>query len=296
MVLNRADRSHAVVGAFVLAGAILFSALFIHATSRTLGRGRAVLWVSLPSAEGLSRGDQLLFRGVKVGEVRGMSFSPEGDVLVRTILMQPVPVTTSARARLVAADMFGRQTVVLEELPGGRALGPGDTLHGVRPVSLNGRIDGMAARIERVVGDTTIHGLHLLLADAAAAAGSFERTMHVVQEVVSGNALPLARTLDGTGGLLDNLRSATDPGRLDVAHERTLRALDNIDRATARLDTASALLVTTLARVEAGGGSIGRLTTDDALYDRAVAALGEVESLLGDVRRNPKRYLTVRIF
>jgi phospholipid/cholesterol/gamma-HCH transport system substrate-binding protein len=295
MVMNTRDHSYAVVGVLVLASAVLFTALFSYSTNRALGTRRAQLWIELPAADGLKKGDQLLFRGVQVGEVRSLQFGTEG-VLVRTVLTRPVPLTKGAHARLVAADLFGRQTLVLDAGPGKRPLVGGDTLRGAAPLSMNGRIDGVAARIERMVGDTTVDAVRVLLADAAAAALALENALHATQYAVSLQAEPLHRTLAATAGLAENLRAVADTTRLAAAVDRTTLLLERLDVAAARIDTASALMVSTLARVESGRGSIGRLTADEALYDRAVATMAEVEALLGDVRRNPKRYFTVKIF
>lgn len=296
MVMNSKDRAYAAVGALVIASAVAFTGLFFYATNRTLGSGRTQLWVALPSAEGLRKGDQLLFRGVQVGEVRALEFAADGSVLVRTVVTRPLPLSRRASARLVAADMFGRQTLVLEAGPAAPPLASGDTLFGVAPPGMNGRIEGVASRIERMVGDTTVSAVHLLLADAASAAVALESALRTMQQTVAAQAEPLHRTVQATALITENVRIATDTSRLAAAADRTNALLARLDGTAARMDTVATLLAGTLARVDEGHGSLGRLTTDEALYERAVAAMTEVELLLADVRRDPKRYFTVRVF
>jgi phospholipid/cholesterol/gamma-HCH transport system substrate-binding protein len=56
-------------------------------------------------------------------------------------------------------------------------------------------------------------------------------------------------------------------------------------------------LSTVLARIEAGEGTLGRLTTDDAaLYDNINAATTSLTALLEDLQENPSRYINISIF
>lgn len=303
MVVNRSDRSAAFVGGLVLASTLTFAVLFVVATNRSVTQKRTAVWIHLPTAEGLRKGDALLFRGVQVGEVKRIDFATDGSVLVRSMLVRAVPLTSRARARLVAADMFGRQSVVLDHADGGRALASGDTIRGTPAASLTDRIGGVASRIERVAGDTMVDALHALLADASAAIAALEgtlraveRSLHVAEGMVVEQQQPLAAALTQSAGLAANLRAATDSSALIRIRSGTISTLDHLDRATARLDSAMVAVLGTVARIETGGGSIGMLTTDTALYERAVGALDSFERLLSDVRENPKRYINVRVF
>jgi phospholipid/cholesterol/gamma-HCH transport system substrate-binding protein len=298
MVMNRNDRSMAVVGGFVTLATVAFAVLFIAATNRTLTQQRSELWIELPTAEGLRKGDALLLRGVNVGTVKRIEFAQDGSssVLIKAMLLRPVPLTTTASARLVAADIFGRQSVVLGPGNGGRLLESGDTLPGVPPVSLTGRIEGMASRLDRIVGDTMVGAVHSLLADAAAAVAALESTLLTTERVIDGQQQPLATALAHGAGVAANLRAATDSAALIALRQSASSALANLDRVMVRLDSASAAMLHVMTRLDAGQGSLGMITSDSALYLRAVATLESVESLVTDVRRNPKRYINVSVF
>jgi phospholipid/cholesterol/gamma-HCH transport system substrate-binding protein len=298
MVVNRNDRSMAVVGGFVTVATVAFAVLFFATTNRTLTQRRSELWIELSTAEGLRKGDAVLLRGVNVGSVKRIEFAQDGSssVLVKAVLLRPVPLTSTASARLVAADMFGRQSVVLGPGDGGRLLQSGDTLPGAPPVSLTGRIEGMASRLDRVVGDTMVDAVHALLGDAAAAFAALESTLRTTQYAIDVQHQPLETALTHGAGLAANLRAATDSAALIALRQSASGALANLDRVMVRLDSASAAMLHVMARLDAGQGSLGMITSDPALYQRAVAALESVESLVTDVQRNPKRYINVSVF
>jgi phospholipid/cholesterol/gamma-HCH transport system substrate-binding protein len=296
MVMNPRDRSLAVVGAWVTAATAAFVVLFGAATNRSLSERRTHLWIELPTAEGLKKGDALLFRGVQVGEVRRLHFGSDGGVAVHTVVTRPVPLTTAARARLVAADMFGRQTVVLDAAPGGGPLASGDTLSGTPPVSLTARMEGMANRLERIVGDTTALAVHDILARTASALAALESTLGATGSTIAAQQYPLTHVLEHAGGVAANMRVATDSAALVSLRESLAGTLRRMDGLTARLDTAAAALVRTAARVENGDGTLGLIASDPELYRRAVSTLDSFDELLQDLRRNPKRYINVRVF
>jgi phospholipid/cholesterol/gamma-HCH transport system substrate-binding protein len=295
MALNRGDGSLAVVGGLTLAAVLVFSALFIHSTNRALTQKRSHVWLTLPTAEGLQKGDRVLFRGVQVGEVKSLEFDA-GRVLVRATLTRPVPLTSTATGRLVAADIFGRQTVILVEGPGGRPLARGDTLAAVPPMGLTDRIDGVVSRVERVMGDTMLGDVQSLLHRAAAAAGAIDETAGAARYAMATQSDNLSRLLGEGAAVAGGLRAAADSASLVALRDALLADAVRIGSVLEQLEAASAALAGTARRVDAGEGSIGLLTRDPDLYLRTVAVLESLEHLLTDVRANPRRYINVRIF
>jgi phospholipid/cholesterol/gamma-HCH transport system substrate-binding protein len=95
-----------------------------------------------------------------------------------------------------------------------------------------------------------------------------------LKALVSGLRAVAARLEQGEG----------TAGRL-LTDEAFFRKLDGV---VTRLDS-------TLARLDAGEGAVGRALRDPELYDNLNGALRELRGLLADVRRDPKRYLRVKL-
>jgi phospholipid/cholesterol/gamma-HCH transport system substrate-binding protein len=62
-----------------------------------------------------------------------------------------------------------------------------------------------------------------------------------------------------------------------------------------RLTDVSARLDGVLTRLEKGEGSAGKLLQDDALYKNLSASLKDLQALIGDVRKDPGKYLRVKV-
>ena len=71
-------------------------------------------------------------------------------------------------------------------------------------------------------------------------------------------------------------------GRLGSSEERLHRFIANSD--------------SVMSKINRGDGSLGLLVNDPALYRNADSTLRELQALIGDMRRNPKKYVNVRIF
>ncbi|HEY0303938.1 MAG TPA: MlaD family protein, partial [Longimicrobiales bacterium] len=105
----------AVIG---LIATVLFAGLFLYVTNRGLSMRRYDVYVRINNAAGLKKGDPVVYRGVTVGEVKRLIFEAHEAVVVRAKLMEPLPLTTEAKAELLPLDLFGRQSLVLRD--GGR--------------------------------------------------------------------------------------------------------------------------------------------------------------------------------
>jgi phospholipid/cholesterol/gamma-HCH transport system substrate-binding protein len=51
-----------------------------------------------------------------------------------------------------------------------------------------------------------------------------------------------------------------------------------------------------LAKLDSGQGTAGKLLTDTLLYQDLRNVVGRVDSLTADFKRNPKKYINLRIF
>jgi phospholipid/cholesterol/gamma-HCH transport system substrate-binding protein len=51
-----------------------------------------------------------------------------------------------------------------------------------------------------------------------------------------------------------------------------------------------------MGKIETGDGTMGRLLNDPGVYNELRQSLARLDSLIADVKANPKRYINVKVF
>lgn len=285
------------VATFAVLATIAFTFLFLHMTNRGLAIRRSDLYVRLLSAEGLRKGDPVVFRGVQVGEVKKLEFSPDGQVVVRTRLLEPVPLTDAGHATLVAVDLFGRQSLVLHQ---GDFRAPrlidGDTLAGTAPQNMTARMAELGRNAERLTGDTTVLLLHAALGGMGEATQSLALLGGEMRRMIAAQQESVGLLTSNSAQVAHNLQIATDSAAMIELRQRAFSTTESLASAAARLDSTAQSLAVVLGAIENGEGTAGMMLRDRALYDRAESLLGNVEALVVDLKANPKRYINLKVF
>ncbi|MDE3157023.1 MAG: MCE family protein [Acidobacteriota bacterium] len=98
-----------------------------------------------------------------------------------------------------------------------------------------------------------------------------------------------ARSLTATTGNLRTLTGDLKEGKGTAGKLFTDAALYN------RLDSLSSRLDSLVANLNAGEGTAGQLLKDRQLYENINQTVTEVRNLVQDIRKDPKKFLTVRV-
>jgi phospholipid/cholesterol/gamma-HCH transport system substrate-binding protein len=99
----------------------------------------------------------------------------------------------------------------------------------------------------------------------------------------------LAKNLTGTTA---NLESVS--GRLKNG-DGTIGKLINEDDVYKRIDSLTTRFDTLAERLNTGQGTAGQLLQDKQLYENMNQAASELRGLIGDIRKDPKKYLNVKV-
>jgi phospholipid/cholesterol/gamma-HCH transport system substrate-binding protein len=99
----------------------------------------------------------------------------------------------------------------------------------------------------------------------------------------------LARSLAATSGSVERISGRLEKGEGTAGKLLTDQELyDRINALTGRLDAV-------VATLEKGEGTAGRLLQDAQLYENMNTTITEARSLLADIRKDPRKYLNVRV-
>jgi len=94
------------------------------------------------------------------------------------------------------------------------------------------------------------------------------------------------RRLDGFTAQLESDSTAQQIGALT----------GSLVHLTGRLDSTLTDIGRLALQIQDSTGTSGRILSDAALYDQMVSTISRMDSLVIDVKRNPKKYLKVSVF
>ncbi len=299
------------VGVFVIFGLVAVILSLLTFTDAALFRGRYIVTTYVRDAGGIRRGDPVQMRGVNIGRVQRFRLGGEQDrVAIRLEVEGEYKIPADSKVMLKSQGIVGG--TVADVIPGvsDKMLRQGDTIPGESEISLSeitSRISTQAEtvldRLQTLLDKPTIDNFHSssaelnkLMKDASATVAEQRRVLR-----------DITASLQKSSASVEKLTSAPE-------WDRSLKRVDSItaqaEEVTKRLQTVSTTLEKSsqsvqavLGRVDRGEGTLGKLTRDDKLYERLSEAAANMNQasvnlskLADDIRKDPKRYLSIKVF
>ena len=256
------------------------------------------LYAKFPWGAGLKQGQPVLLVGVNVGYVDQVDLHQDG-ILVTTLRIQnhyKVPVTS--KAAVVPNGIFGDQAVALTpSRPDPRSFKDGDTVPIGPSTPGIAELTSKADSVMRSVNAVTSALEHEMV--AAGGIRDLRSTITATNRLVSDFAAiadEQSRQLSATMTSLRRATGAIDPAKVDSTVKNFRAASANLAETSAQLKETSGKLDAILAKVDSGPGSAAKLLNDPGAYNDVRALLQRMDSLLADIKKNPKRYINVKIF
>ena len=247
---------------------------------------------------GLKQGQPVLLAGVQVGYVDKVDLIPDGTISV-TLQMQSqyrVPAGTSATVQ--ANGIFGDQLIALTPIIGRQGyMSAGDTIPtgagspGVPELLSKG--DSIALNIQALTGETraqfveggglndvrqTMADLTKLVAQLSAVTAEQSKQLTLTQQTVR-------RTL-----------ASVDSTTVDSTVKNLQAASAQLEQLMRDVKQTNVQVQGVLEKVSNGNGTAAKLLNDPAVYARLDTLLLRVDSLVLDLKKNPKKYINLRIF
>lgn len=284
-------RNLTALGLLVIVAGLIFVWGFFFLMGDPPFTGGDEVVVVMADGAGLNRGDRVQLHGVQVGQVRRVDLRPGSSVHVRVKVNSDVRLPADTRA-LSRADVFGATTIDL--LPGDALvmLQGGDTIRGYAQKALPDLASelGDQARVLLASADSLLSPA--AVSDLRATASILPATAQQLQDAFA--------ELTHAAGALRRVAEEIERAQTGAHTGETLAEMRQSARAaTAALTTMDGSLhsfASVMAKIDRGEGSLGRLVNDTTLVGELTATIREVRELTADVKENPRKYLTVRVF
>lgn len=277
--------------------------------------GRDVYYAKYNDLAGISRASPVLYNGAKVGQVvsiRLMDDSAGTWLVSLQIDNKTLRVTKGSMAEIYSSDFLTR---AIRIVPGpGEVAHRGDTLRSGSEASitdaLNQQIDPIKRKVEGMMVnlDSVVTALQAVFnvqaqQDIDSGLKSLRGTLENLERATGRLDALLASESEGIRSTLDNLNklsttlagNSTELDRIFANADSITTALADgrLKKMLADLGEVSGQLKGTMARLNEGEGTLGKLLKDDSLYVNLNKASKDLDLLLEDLRVNPNRYLSI---
>ena len=294
-------RSEVWVGVTVLAAIVILIVGIVWLKELSLAQSVRVWTVSFPQTGGLAASDEVQVNGVRKGEVKAMTLA--GDhVLVKLELSSDINLTHDCLVVIRNVGLMGEKVIFVELAATGVPYASADVIPGVYEEGLGEvmadmgetvtAMTGLATQLRQVVGTLQRDGrLEKALAN-------FTETSEELRRTVGENRALLNGTLRDFAAASKTARSLTSDREPQIrkAIDDFAASAEKMSQLTGRLDSLRASMQSLSTRIDRGEGTLGKLVTDDKLYDDLNTSVASLKVLIEDIQKHPKKYFKFSVF
>ncbi len=246
--------------------------------------------VMVQDANGIASGDEVYYRGLKVGNIIGASIT-KNAVLLKLKIEDVDKIPIDSRFEIGDFSLISGKAIEITPGTSDSFLTPTDTVIGLSGYGMNQAVAGLQSletqisrvlpNVDTLTGHGTQHKLDLVLTN-------MNRTITALDAQVNGN---LKQTLK-------NVNDITSDNKDNVASLIT-SLTDNSKQLSAFLKTSSKSaeeLDSLLANLNAGRGTAGSIVKSDSLYKSLNNTVSSIDSLVNDIKSHPNKYIHVSVF
>ena len=261
------------------------------------------LYTRFAWGQNLKQGQPVLLAGVSVGYVGDVNLRRNGflDVMLRIDDQYTIPKGSTAAVKPVG--IFGDVAVALTppaNVPEA-SYAPGDT---VAPGPASADIGQIMSRVDTI--GVTLSVLMRSLQQQIVEAGTLKDLGRTVastaalsvqlQKVLAEQNQNLTQTMESFRNAAGHLGNLADSAQIDATIKNLRQTSENGARLVANLDSTNTEIRKLVALAQNGNGTVGKFLTDSTLYNDTHRLLRQLDSLIADIKANPKKYINVRIF
>lgn len=272
-----------------------------------------ILYARYDHVDGLTVSKPVMINGFQIGRVDELTLEPDGFIIAKLKIKGKYDVPKNTIARLESTDLLGGKAIVFD-LGNDRIYAQdGDTLNANVGKGLMEAVQPVQKKAEQIVAkmDTILTSVNAILnpkfqqnveksfTSIASTLGTLEATSKKVDALVGNESSKLSAILSNVeaitqnfknngaqiNAILANLNKVTD----QVAAMNFKQTVDNANKAVADLQVM-------VNDMKSGKGSLGKLLTDDQMYNNLNNASKNLDALMIDLKANPKRYVHFSVF
>ena len=314
------QRDEVVVGIFTLICVVV-------AIAGTLWLARRGFSKSYPEqtrfawGQNVKPGQPVNLAGVQVGYVDRVELDETGYLNVTLSIDKNRRIPQGTTATVANEGFFGDKSIALTPCTATPAPLSADTSAPTttRQLTTTCRFNGFLAANDTIPAGRAAPSMDALLLRVDSVSGALSDVAKTVkiEFVQQGGIQDLRKTIASTNQLVQQLNTvaaeqsrgltltmnavrsrvtAIDSMALDSTVRNMQSTTHNLSTLTSNLDSTTKKLDQVMAQLQTGNGTAAKFLNDPAVYNNMRELLGRMDSLVTDIKANPKRYINVKVF
>ncbi|CAD7807745.1 putative phospholipid ABC transporter-binding protein MlaD [Chryseobacterium aquaeductus] len=299
------------IGVLAVVGFVI---LFQFMKGRSLFTTDNIFYAKYDNVEGLTQSSPVSINGLKVGQVDKIlpQTSKDGKIhfIVKITVDDNFEFSKNSSLEIFEPGLMSGKEMRVNLAYGGATAKDGDTLQGafklgmmnslssqVGPVkdqlqTVLHRVDSLMVNANQVMNAQNREEIKILLHNLNRTVGALENTAGSVNKLVGNNDPKLQRVLDDASVTMQTGKVTLDKyGKLAESIDT-----QKLNATIANLDNTVGQLNKVVSGIDRGEGSLGKIMKDDQLYNNLNAASTNLNSLIEDLKANPKKYVNFSVF
>lgn len=301
-------------GLIALLAIVGFVVLFQFMKGRSLFTTDNIFYAKYDNVEGLAQSSPVSINGLKVGQVDKIipQTGKDGKLyfIVKITVDDKFEFSKNSNLEIFEPSLMGGKEMRVNLFYGGPSAKDGDTLKGafklgmmnslssqVGPVkdqlqTVLHRVDSLMANANQVMNAQNREEIRILLHNLNKTVGALETTAGNVNKLVGNNDPKLQKVLDEASLTMQSGKTTLDK------YGNLAESIDTkqLNQTIANLDATVGQLNKVVSGIDRGEGSLGKIMKDDQLYNNLNSASTNLNSLIEDMKANPKRYINFSVF
>lgn len=275
-------KTEAMVGLVVLTALAVLIVGLLWLNRIEVGRNSYTLHVAFEDAGGLRVGDPVTVSGIDKGKVKAVALRLGKPGIVAALMVDSdVELKRDAQFWLLDASLMGDKRIAVYAGAAAQPFPRADTAEGLRAAGLM----ETAVKLGNL-GEDAGKLVQRLNQDIATPENT--RNIGIAIRNLTNATAQLNAIASENRAALKSIVKTTD--HLLTPNEAKLDStIQNLARASANLDSIA-------RKINTGQGTAGQLVNNRELYDELGKTNKQLQDLIADIKANPKKYLTVKVF
>jgi len=294
-------------GLIVIVAIVAFVLLFQFMKGKNIFSTENTFFIKYDNVQGLAKSSPVSINGLNVGKVEDIRpiTTKDGHVyfVVEVNVNEDFVFSKDSPVEIFSPGIMDDKALKINLVYTGPKAQDGDTLRGEmklsaisqitdqlgpvseRITSVLSRVDTLAGSTNKLLDEQNRREIRELLANLNATTQAFKITAEQAGKLISSNQEQVKEVLNNTNEAIKSYGKVAD--NIDA---------QKLNDAIAKLSQTSEELNKVITGINEGKGSLGKLLSDDELYNNLNKSAASLDALISDLKEHPNRYVNFSVF